>query len=248
MRELDPINKPVVGLAVPKKEVLDRLHEATEAGLGLVPFAGSAVAGAFKAIIAKPLDKKMEQFLELLASQMVSMQTDINDLREALYSESFAASTVQAVQIAQHTVGLQKLQSLRNAAINTALLRPSEDRRVMFFNTLQSQAPVHLALLSFFGDPVGYLAGMARADRDYPFKPNSGNAVLVQYVFRDYDEEFLKIAVTDLYNTGLIRGVKMGIEVRNGRFNNILTKYGEEFLQFVSDPRIASLAKEGIFS
>jgi len=233
------MNKPraVVGLMPPERRALDIFHELTKGAIGAIPIAGSPLASVFTLAVSAPLEAKRDEFLGSLASQVALLRQDVNGVQELVYNERFLASLLRGLNLAYETTDSEKLGKIRNSILNSALLSPGEDKRLKFFNSLQSLGPIHLAVLELFNDPYRFL----EANTEYrgpKLEIEGSTTLLLSRIFSSYDEDFLKIVVVDLHVGGLIKFERDSITINSGKTHaNLVTKYGKEFLSFIAPPK-----------
>src|SRR4051812_10450376 len=113
----------------PKTGVGDVAHASIRLALGTIPFAGAAAAELFSLVIAPPLTKRRDEFIESVAEEL-HLQTKVEGFSIATLSndEQFITAVIFATQSAVRTHQKEKLSALRNAVLNVALHRaPDED-------------------------------------------------------------------------------------------------------------------------
>lgn len=229
--------KPVIGLVAPKQTALDVFHELAQGAIGAIPFAGSPLASVFAVSVSKPLEKRRDDFFEALASQLVSLRTDVEEMKNFIDDDAFLAALPRGTAIALDTVSEEKRKLARNAIINSVLLKPSEDKRLIFFNHLQALSPIHFSVLSLFADPYAF---ELKNGKDYvkDLQPAYSTTVRLVDIFKGYDEQFLNIILSDLHDTGFTSQERNTITFNaGGAFSKNLTELGKEFLTFLEEPK-----------
>jgi len=219
---------------LPKGDFKDLIYNGIAAGIGAIPHWGPAYAVLFGAVFTKPLEQKTEAFLKALVDQIVEVEKTVDKINNLVSSESFVASTAQAVTMALMTVSEEKRQALRNAVINSVKMKPSEDERLKYFITIQQLTPAHMRLLSFFADPYVFATVNSL---NFELPTGMSSTIPAKNVMRGYEPEFVDILIRDLSNAGLLFQFESSITVNSGQsFANNLTNYGKKFYEFVSAP------------
>ena len=140
----------------PESEKWDKGHAAVKAGLAIIPSIGGTVAELFSIIIAPPLEKRRNQWLDDIAERLKSLEGVVDGFRveDLSQNETFITVVMHATQVAIRNHQQEKLEALRNAVLNAAMLEaPEDDRQLMFLNFIDELTPWHLRVLHFFDDP-----------------------------------------------------------------------------------------------
>lgn len=215
----------------------DYIHTISKAGLSSIPLIGSAVAELFNMIISPPLEKRRNEWLINLSSELKELEEKVDcfTIEDLSDNDLFLSVVMQATQIALKNHQEEKLHALRNAIINTALnINIDEVKQLMFLNMINDLSVWHLKILHYFGNPN------KRFDEKQITKPNllSGSpsvALLVYYPELKKDDEFLKIIVKDLYNNGLLSIDSLGGRMtESGIYAGKATKYGNDFIRYIT--------------
>lgn len=91
-----------------------------------------------------------------MAEAFTELQERVAELTpEALAAnEAFVTVTMHASQIAIRNHRKEKIDALRNAVFNAALLNPQhDDEQMIFIRLIDQLTPLHLAVLSLLRDP-----------------------------------------------------------------------------------------------
>jgi hypothetical protein len=232
---MDSQPKPVVALTPPKREKKDITYEMVKGALGDIPFVGSSVSSIFGELVAKPLESKRDEFFELLASKIVELRMDVEAIRKFVSEPQFSASLVRATNIALETADGDKLLTLRNSVINSVEHHPVEDKRIMFFNTLEDLAPIHIEVLRLFNDP--YVFAKQRGDDiKAALRGGSSTTIMITKFFPEYDDDLLLKVISDLNKAGLLRQERTYVTYNSGGTAlKLLTRYGQELMDFIAE-------------
>jgi hypothetical protein len=133
---------------VPKPTTGDVAHTLAKAALSSVPGVGGAAAELFEFLLAPPLSKRRDEWMQSIAERLNAVETNLETLRG---DAAFVTTMVQATQIAIRNHQGEKLEALRNAVTNSAIRRaPDDDVRAMFLSLVDAFTPTHLRILKFF--------------------------------------------------------------------------------------------------
>lgn len=139
----------------PKRKTRDIAHALVKAGISKIPILGAPASELFSLIITPSIEKRRLKWIESIAESFEQLEEkfdafDFENLRE---NESFVSMVMQASQAAIRTHQKQKLESLRNAVLNTALPNaPEENLQFMFLNFVDSLTWSHLRVLKLLND------------------------------------------------------------------------------------------------
>jgi hypothetical protein len=225
----------------PKKSVGRELMARTvEGAVGMVPVVGSPLAVAFATAVGWSSNRRMDQWLDELASAI----TDLQDRTEGLSfddlagREDFLDATVAATRAAQATSSQEKLAALRNGVLNVISPdAPVADEQARFFRLVDEFTPAHLAVLKAADDPqqlferrslrpIGMdmvIPALTRADAICSLVPELSSR-----------PDWYALIERDLVSASLIRE-----ELRRpgGRvWESVTTPLGKRFLAFISAP------------
>jgi hypothetical protein len=130
----------------------DWIHTGVKAAISAVPVIGSPAAEFFGFLVAAPASKRKDEWIRSLEERLVSLETKIPGLIEALPSnDAFVTATLHATQVAMRSHQTEKLTALRNAVLNVAVgAAPDADRQLIFLTWVDAFTPTHLAVLEAF--------------------------------------------------------------------------------------------------
>jgi hypothetical protein len=145
--------------SLPHRSAGDYLHTATKAGLSLIPHVGGPAAEFFSLVLAPPLERRRDAWLEDLYRRFRQLEEKVESFRfeDLQHNEAFVSATLQATQAALRTHEQQKLEALGNAVLNVALGRTAdEEKQLVFLGLIDIFTVTHLEILRLFANPSDY--------------------------------------------------------------------------------------------
>jgi hypothetical protein len=144
--------------AAPGSTALDYgLAVASVAGL-LFPFVGAGIT--LVDLVTAPLrDKRFKEWCEAIRLRLNEVSQKVEGMTPETLAkdEAFFSAFAQATQAALRTHQKEKLDALRNAALNVALGRETDvDRQQQFLSLVDRFTVAHLVVLRFLNDPGGH--------------------------------------------------------------------------------------------
>jgi hypothetical protein len=141
---------------VPRATAFEVVAKVGEAGLSAIPVVGGPIAGLLDAALAPALTRRKDAWLNRLCLAVTEMQGRFKgfDPRELGENETFVSTVVQTTILAMKTDQEEKLQSLRNAALNSVLPgAPDELEQSIFLRYVDELTPLHLRARSLLAEP-----------------------------------------------------------------------------------------------
>lgn len=139
-------------LEVPKKGPTDYVHSTVTAAIAAIPqWWAAPAAEIFSLVIASPIEQRRDEFLEDMAWVVRETARRVDDLQpeKLAQNQAFISATLQAARIAMNTHQREKREYLRNALLNIALGRESEEvKHQIFLNAIDAFTPVHVKVLN----------------------------------------------------------------------------------------------------
>ena len=222
----------------PEPEKWDLVHTLVKACIAGVPVIGGA-ATELVSMIAPPLEKRRNQWLDDIAERLKSLEGKVDRFRleDLSQNETFITVVMHATQVAIRNHQQEKLEALRNAVLNTAMSKATEnDRQLMFLNFIDELTPWHLRLLRFFDAPETW---GSRHNISYPNWHDGSPGNLLEFTFEELrgQRDFYDQIVRDLYYRGLmsIDSLHTRMTVR-GMFDSRTTEMAKGFLAFILSP------------
>lgn len=224
-------------LAVPKAGAGDAAMAIARGVLGAVPVIGGLGAELVNQIVAPPLEKRRDAWMEEVGQAIHELQGKVADLtlERLAADESFVTVLSHASSMAIRNHQREKLDALRNAVLNAALHRGADEtRQMMFLNWVDALTPLHLQLLALLGDPTRYLQ-----EHNIGYQPTGTMGGITDMLTRvtGADRDIVSQAVKDMSDRGLLPQMNLGVTMTtDGFFQQRSTPLGKQFLEFISTP------------
>lgn len=223
----------------PKPKASDIAHSVVKAGLSAIPFVGGPAAELFNTIIAPPLAKRRDEWMESIADGLRDLEEKVENFKieDLAEDEMFITAVIQASRIAVTNHQKEKLEALRNAVLNSALRNaPEEDIQLVFLNFVDVLTPWHLRVLKFFDNPLDW----AEVNNiNYPPWSAGAPATALEFALSELSgrREFYDKIVKDLYSHGLFTIESLHVTMTvGGMLASRTTEWGKSFIRFISDP------------
>jgi hypothetical protein len=139
---------------IPEPDARDRIHKLMTELVSVSPIGIPYASELIAAIIKPSHENRMREWLQTLAEALIKLQDERDNFRiEALSrNDSFVTAVLQLTAIAISNHETERLETLRNAALNSALpVAPDSIRQRMFIQWLQELTPWHWKILRLFG-------------------------------------------------------------------------------------------------
>jgi hypothetical protein len=223
-------------LEVPQKEPVDFVVSAVKATVAAIPKWWAAPASEVVGLIlGSPVERRRDEFLEDVLWVVQETAARVEDLQpeKLAQNEAFVSATMKAAQIAMSTHQKEKREYLRNALLNIAMGKSTDEvKQQIFLNAVEAFTPAHVKALDLIWRGAG---------RKIPWDTNS-----IGMGQRDYGtalgilapeakgQPSLQTAIfADLRNRGFsnLGGPEQGFPQ-----GGIITNLGIEFLNFILRP------------
>ncbi len=216
----------------------DAAHAIARSGLGVIPFAGTAATELLNAVVAPPLERRRQAWMEEVGNGLRDLENKMGVVLESLQeNETFIDTALEASQLAIRNSEIEKIDALRNAVLNSALPNPPEKAlQDMFFSFIDMFSVWHLKLLTLFQNPTNWLENNEK---------NMGNltmgamAHLIEIAYPElngrrelYDQIWRDLYLRGLVNTDGLHTMMTG----NGIVAKRTTNIGDSFLDFIKYP------------
>jgi hypothetical protein len=226
---------------VPKSGVGDIAHLLARAGLSMVPVFGGAAKEIFAAIVAPPIIKRREEWMEEIGRRLKELEEKIQGFSFEKLSENevFVTTAMYATTIAIRNHQDEKIEALRNAVLNAALpSAPEEDLQLMFLSFVDAFTPWHLRILKFFDDPREWM----RTRNITMAIMIGGPSSALEFAFPELKNKrsFYDQVVRDLASHGLVNEDTWlhATMSGSGMLDSRTSDLGKNFINFVSKPRM----------
>ena len=217
----------------------DIVHKVVKGGLGAIPFAGSLAAEFFDLVIKPPLSKRLDAWMESIAEGLKGLEEKVEGFRieDLGQNEMFITTVMQATQSATRNHQKEKLEALRNAALNAALPNaPEEDLQMIFLGYIDSLTTWHIHILKLFDNPMEWFK---RNGKKFPELLFGGleNVLTSAYPELRGQRVFYDQVFKDLYEKGLINTEGLHVTMTGGGLTAQRTSdMGKAFIRFITSP------------
>lgn len=216
----------------------DIAYSIVKAGLGAVPFAGSAAIELFTHIVTPPIEKRRIAWMHDIGERLAKLegQGDIN-LSELKDNPEFIDTVIKTTQYALRTSEAEKIEYFRNALINTAIGEsPEQSESQIFLNLLDSYTIWHVRILKLFDNPSHWF----ETNRIEPPQNVMGGGlkIILETAFPELKgrNDFCNLVWEDLKRAGLQNSGSLGVIMTgSGLLQNRTTDFGRRFLQFIEN-------------
>ena len=217
---------------------------ATGTGLALVqliPVVGGAAASLLGIALQPALDKRRVQFINSLANRVEELQGTFQELHWENLKDNpaFVTAATHATLIALVNHQQEKLDALRNAAINSALPdAPGDTLQSVFLRLVDELTPWHLEILRFWRAPHKWCEerGLSCPRIPGPEEQPEMN-IGVQFLFRQVglEEPLYSKFENDLLNAGLLERPSKVIVLKSLPYVHE-SDLGKRFIRFITGP------------
>ena len=212
----------------PTTSVGDRFHTLAKAVLSSVPVVGGAASELFHTIVTPPLEKRRSKWMEEVGIGLAKLeQNGVLKLNDIIENEVFISTLMSASQSALITHQKEKLEALKNAAINSVLPgAPEESTQQIFINLVDRYTEWHIRILRLFNSPPKYSEIISGA--------------LEHILHKEYPElmghrSFYDLIWKELYDNGLVHSQSLHVMMSgSGLSESQSTHLGKKFLRFIS--------------
>lgn len=214
----------------------DTTYSILKGGIGSLPIIGSLAAEIFGLIVTPPLEVRRTDWMNELAQKIRLLEEkksiNIESLKD---NEQFIDVVLQATSMALKTSEKLKIESFRNAVLNTAIGEvPDKTKSQIFLNQLDRFTIWHILILDFIDSPIHWFKNRKKNPPNY-----LGGSIyaLITEAFPELknQDELLDVIWNDLktagfHNTGNIKTMMTG----DGVLSEKTTSLGKEFLSFIT--------------
>ena len=227
------------GLTPPVESAGDHLHTLARAGISAVPVVGSPAVELFNTIIAPPIRKRQQEWMESVADGLRRLEEKqkcvVDELKE---NDAFIDTVMQASQAAVRTANEEKRQALRNAVLNSAGPHPPDEaKRQMFVNLVDTLTVWHLRILALFANPAAWFTAHGKTMPQWSIAGSLSQLLTTAFPELQGQREFYDIVGKDLFQRGLLNTDGFHAMLSGqGALAKRTTAFGDEFAAFISDP------------
>lgn len=131
-----------------KNKGIDFLDTSLKASISFIP----GISQFFNDYVKSPSTKRLEKFLAEVVQEIENLQNK-NDKQINLENPSFQTTLMCTLQIASRNHQEEKINALKNAVLNSALINCIEsDRQSIFLNYIDQLTPSHLKVLEIISN------------------------------------------------------------------------------------------------
>ncbi len=223
----------------PQPTLRDYAHTLAKAVISAQPDYGVYAAELFDIVIAPPLAKRRDKWLEELARAVRDLQSKIPGFKIENLSENemFITAVMHATAVAMKNHQKEKLDALRNAVLNSALSNsPATDLQLIFLGWVDSLTPLHLGLLTVLSDPASWEYTVVPEQK--PGTMGSlANVIYLGFPALRAQGTIADKVMNDIANEGLV-GSSVSRMVKGYMIMAPqVTDLGIQFLAFISEPK-----------
>jgi hypothetical protein len=220
---------------IPEQRTGEILQAVAKAGLSTIPIAGGPLAELLGLVIGPKLNERREKWLESIAERLFKLEEKDKEFKieNLITNEMFTTAFAYAMTIAVRNHQEEKIEALRNAVLNTALLSSTEeeDLHLMFLNFVDVFTPWHIRLLLFFDNPKEYCN---RNNINVTSLFMGSPSRVLEQAFPSLRRDFYDQITKDLYDRGLSFDANSLHVLTSNLFAPRITIMGIKFLRFIS--------------
>ena len=204
-----------------------------------VPYLGGPLGVALGEFFEQASTRRIQTLFDDVFSRLATVESFKSSLEEGSLSgnENFMTVLLDAVKTCERTTSASKFESLRNAIINSWVSTEPVDLQLIFLRYVEELTPSHLQLLTLLNDPRDYFT---RNGLEWPNIYMGAKTQLVSAAMPSWGQEFTNQLSLDLQQRGLIGNASLGAMTTAASIATpSTTKYGLDFLKFISEPKPA---------
>jgi hypothetical protein len=220
---------------VPKSSAADRAYTLVRAGLGSIQVVGAAAAELFGLIVASPLEKRRDRWMEEVGEALRRLEEKMEfDITSLANNDQFIDAAIAATQIAIRTSNAEKREVLKNALLNSALPNPPEETvQKMFLSFIDIFTVWHIKLLGLFHNPSGLVA----KDKVYLVVNTMGQFLEAAFPELKGRRALYDVIWKDLYSRGLVNTDGLHTMMTgSGVVAQRTTELGRDFIAYIQSP------------
>ena len=202
----------------------------------LVPYLGGPLGVALGEFFERASTRRIEALFDDVFSRLATLESFENSLAKGALSdnETFMTVLLDAVKTCERTTSAAKFEALRNAILNSWVSTEPVDLQLIFVRYVEELTPSHLQLLTLLNDPSGFFSTNGI---EWPNIYMGAKTQLVAAAMPSWGQEFTNQLCLDLQQRGLIGNSSLGAMTTAASLATpSTTKYGAQFLKFISEP------------
>jgi hypothetical protein len=220
----------------PKIKTSDVVHTFVKGAIGEI---SSTAAELFNLVIAPPLEKRRNEWIESIAEDLLNLQKKIDtfNIENLKSNELFLSVLLNSTQVAMRTHQIEKLSALRASILNT-VIKPSieEDVVLLFLNFIDYFTTWHLILLVLLNDPLAFAQ---KNSIEFPKWSQGGVGSVIEFVYPELKERrhFYDLLGQDLLSRGLIVSANFHNTITaESMLSSHTTQFGKDFIEYIVSP------------
>ncbi len=213
----------------------DIAYSIAKGGLGTISIIGSLASEIFGLVVTPPLEKRRAEWMNDIAEKLKVLENRKEiDLNELVENEQFIDVVLQATTFALKTSEKKKIESFRNAILNTAKGNtPNKTKSQIFLNQLDKFTDWHIIILDFIDSPRNWFENKGKTPPNY-MSGSIHSLIIEAFPELKNQDELLNIIWDDLKMTGFHKtGGLKAMMTGNGILSERTTTFGKEFLGFI---------------
>jgi hypothetical protein len=135
----------------PEPRAEDVVHGTIRAGLAAIPLVGGSVTELMSIVLTPAVARRRDEWLKELADALEKLEKKVEGFKfeNLAENEAFISATIQATRIAIGTHQKEKREYLRNALLNIATGKNSDEiKQQIFLNAVEAFSTVHVKALN----------------------------------------------------------------------------------------------------
>lgn len=223
-------------LEVPEKGPADYLVGALKVTAAALPWWAAPSVELVAQLFGTPIERRRDEFLEDLAWVVRETAAKVDDLQSEKLSqnEAFVSAAQHAARIAMSTHQREKREYLRNALLNIATGKNTDElKQQIFLNAVEAFAPVHVKALDLIWGGSGRKIPWDQHPSIGFQNRNYGTALGIVVPEVKGQPSLLTAIFSDLRTRGLST---LGGPEQVFPQGGVITNLGIEFLNFILSP------------
>lgn len=223
----------------PKPTEADFAQGAARAAIAAIPVVGGSITEVMSMVLAPAITRRRDSWLKELADALDQMEQKVDGFKvENLKDdEAFISAVIDATRTAIGTHKDEKRAALRNALLNIALHRSTdEDQQQIFLRYIDELTVWHLRILQLFQNPPLHLG--SKGIKTAYITGGSSQVLEDMYPELRGRREFYDQVVADLNARGLLNSPNFlhSTMSATGMVAKRTTALADNFLNFIADP------------
>lgn len=207
----------------------------------LIPVVGGAIADATRGIIARRAEERRHEFDVMLAEAVTDLTGRVEDItpQSMVDSDEFMAAIAKVSRVAAETESVEKRKRLATALTHMgpwSAIDPT--RRQHLLDLVARYDDLDIFLLRYFRDPVAWLVENAETWQPGRYMMAGIQTILGDFVFPGQDgwQPSVSASISRFQADGVADVPLKTMMSDSGTVEKRTTMFGEQLLDFISDP------------